>query len=552
MVDPAARDKTRAVAVSGTATSGASEAGRRPPDRQADGGAATGTAVAAAPGTAPASGGSAPGETGSAGDPPAGRAVTRPAELRLAAAPGQGGKAAGGPKRASLYNRGSALAWKQLRGQYTDFLPEHEAISGQRHSPVATLLVGIIAAFFLIFLLWAGFTEVEQSVQASGQVRPDGRVKVVNHAEGGRVAAIMVREGERVTEGQPLLRLNPELLKSEFDRVTGNWQEVAARTARLEAEALGEREIPFPREIVESRPDLVALQRSQYRSRLDARENRQSQAENSILQREAEISSTEQLLSSQREGLVILERQGTSLKELAGKGYFPWLRYQSVERDISDRKGEIARLQQSLAAGRAALDEARAQRELVDQDFTNSVYDELTAARSERESLAEQRAQLAARLRDLTLTAPSDGIVQDLNVINIGQSISPLEPLMTIVPVSGKLIIEAKVPNNDIGQIHVGQTARVKVRTYDFLKYGVLMGNIVRIDADATTDEKTGQVFYETEIRTDRDHLGLTAGEQPVTPGMLVDVEMQTGKKSILAYITDRILSTTDTAFTEN
>lgn len=536
MTDPAGTDSTRAVTVGGIPSGDKASDGT---NQRGD--TATGRQVAGTP---------------SAGGETPGRTLTRPVELRMAAAPGQDAgtdKAApGGPPRATLFDRGSAMAWKQLRGQYTDFLPEHEAISGRRHSPVATLLLIVIASFFLIFLLWAGLTEVQQSVQASGQVRPDGRVKVVNHAEGGRVADIMVREGERVTEGQPLLRLNPELLKSELDRVTGNWQEVAARTARLEAEALGEGTIPFPKEILASRPELVALQRSQYRSRLDARENRQSQAENAILQREAEISSTVQLLASQREGLVILENQGRSLKELAGKGYFPWLRYQSVERDISDRKGEIARLEQSLAAGRAALDEAHSQRELVDQDFTNTVYDELTAARSERESLSEQRAQLAARLRDLTLTAPAAGIVQDLNVVNIGQSISPLEPLMTIVPVSGKLIIQAKLPNDDIGQIHVGQPARVKVRTYDFLKYGVLHGKVVRIDADATTDEKSGQIFYETEIRTDRDYLGRTPGEQAVTPGMLVDVEMQTGKKTILAYITDRILSTTDTAFTEN
>ncbi|MFC3230894.1 HlyD family type I secretion periplasmic adaptor subunit [Marinibaculum pumilum] len=479
--------------------------------------------------------------------------MTRPAELRLAGTPGGSKKGAGAkPQRPTMMQRGSAMAWKQLRGQYTDFLPEHEAISGRRHSPVATLLVIVIAAFFLIFLIWSALTEVEQSVHAPGQVRPGGRVKVVNHAEGGRVAEIMVREGERVTEGQPLLRLNPELLQSELDRVTGAWQEVAARAARLEAEALGEPTIPFPKEILRDRPDLVALQRNQFQSRADALQNRRLQAENAILQRQAEIASTEQLLSSQRSGLKILQAQGTSLKELAGKGYFPWLRYQSIERDISDRQGEIARLMQSLNANRAALEETRAQLELVDQDFTNTVFDELTAARSERESLAEQRQQLAARLRDLTLTAPSAGIVQDLNVVNIGQSLSPLEPLMNIVPVSDRLIIEARVPNDDIGQIHVGQKARVKVRTYDFLKYGVLTGEVARIDADATTDQKTGQIYYETEVRTERDYLGAAEGQQPVTPGMLVDVELQTGEKSILAYLTDRILSTTDTAFTEN
>lgn len=114
-----------------------------------------------------------------------GRAIARPAELRLAPGPvagGSDGAAGAGPPRASLLDRGTAAAWKQVRGQYTDFLPEQEAISGRRHSPLATALLVVIAAFFLCFLLWASLAEVQQSVAAPGQVRPDGRVKVVNHA----------------------------------------------------------------------------------------------------------------------------------------------------------------------------------------------------------------------------------------------------------------------------------------------------------------------------------------------------------------------------------
>lgn len=355
-----------------------------------------------------------------------------------------------------------------------------------------------------------------------------------------------------MTAGEPLLLLDTELLQSEFQRVTGAWQQVAALAARLEAEALDLPRIEFPGDLEQLRPDLTQLQRSQFENRRQVLANRRHQAENAILQRQAEIASTEQFLSSQRSGLSILQDQAGSLRELAGKGYFPWLRYQSLERDISDRVGEIARLQQSLNAARAALEEVRAQRRLVDQDWTNSVYDEFTAARAERDSLAEQRAQLAARLRDLTVAATADGIVQDLRVVNIGQSISPLEPLMNIVPVSEQLIIEARVPNDDIGQVHLGQAARVKVRTYDFLTYGTLEGEVTRIAADASIDERTAQQFYVTQVRTTTDHLGPNPGQQQVVPGMLVDVELRTGKKSILAYLTDRILATADTAFTEN
>ena len=160
-------------------------------------------------------------------------------------------------------------------------------------------------------------------------------------------------------------------------------------------------------------------------------------------------------------------------------------------------------------------------------------------------------AQQSIRLRDTTLTAPIGGTVQGLAVRNVGQAIRPSDPLMQIVPDTEGLVIEAKVSSEDIGFVRVGQATIVKVRTYDYFQYGGLNGTVQRIAADAAEDRQTGTFSFVVTVRTDKTYLGAAPGELPVLPGMLVDVELKAGERSILSYLTDRVLATADGAFKE-
>jgi len=439
-----------------------------------------------------------------------------------------------------------------LRSRYTDFLPEREAISGRQHSPLATITVATVAAFVVLFLLWSGFSQVEQFAVAGGQVRPDGRVKVVNHPDGGRVADILVREGDIVKAGQTLFRLDPELLQTEVSKNTGQWQQFAADAARLEAEAARANSIAFPDVLRAERPDLIANQTRLFEARRDALAGRRDGANRQIEQRTADVNSLTQQIANKQSGFAILAQQERSLHELADKGYFPWLRYQSVLRELNDAKGEVSRLESSLISARAALAEARARRKQIDDDWSTQLYGDLAKSRTDRDQAAGVLMQASTRLRNLVILAPDDGIAQGLTVNNIGQAIKPLEPLINIVPISDSLVIEAKVANQDIGFISVGQPARVKVLTYDFSKYGTLEGVVEQISPDGFTDPQSGQVFYKVMVRTDRAWLGPGKGERPVTPGMQVDVDMITGHRSILSYLTDRMFAITSNALREH
>ena len=140
--------------------------------------------------------------------------------------------------------------------------------------------------------------------------------------------------------------------------------------------------------------------------------------------------------------------------------------------------------------------------------------------------------------------------MQDLAVASPGQAVRANDEILKIVPSAGGLIIEAHVANADIGQIRLGQKARVKLIAYDHIRYGALDGTVERISADATPDER-GRLFYKVEIRTQRDHLGAEPGALPLSPGMAAEIDLRIGERSILSYLTDRVLAVADAAFRE-
>ena len=437
------------------------------------------------------------------------------------------------------------------RDEFAQFLPDVEAVTEQRHSPVASLLIVAVAGFVLAALVWAHFARVEQVAVAGGVVRPQGQIKTINHPEGGRVAEVLVAEGAVVEAGQPLIRLDGELMNEKAAQQNQEWQALAAEVARLEAEAEGVRVVALPDELAAGRPDLLAAHTRLLRARLEATEMRRATADRVVEQREGDAAALQESRKRLTGTLAILREQEAAVRELVAKGYYPKLRYLEIKREISEYRGQIAELDEQLAAAYSALEEAKNQRLGLDRETRAEVLDELQDRRRERDAVLSELQQSVARLRHLEIRAPVAGVVQDLVVTSPGQSVRPSEPIMNLVPSGEGLVVEARVSNADIGYIRLGQSATVKVVTYDFLRHGTLEGTVTQIAADATEDEETGELAFKVVLRTDRNHLGGPEARLPVQPGMLVTVDLHIGERSILSYLTDRILHTTTSAFRE-
>jgi HlyD family type I secretion membrane fusion protein len=412
------------------------------------------------------------------------------------------------------------------------------------------LLIVVVALTFCGLVAWSALTEVEQVVIAAGQVEPAGRVKVINHPDGGRIAGIDVVEGQQVAAGAPLVRFDGEEMQAKLVELTGRWQLKSLEAARLAAEVEGG-ELTVEPELAQARPDLVAEQQALLASRRDAHLSRSEALVQTIQRREQEVRSMVAEVQRLRASHALLKEQLDAVQGLADKGLYPRLRVIAIERQLSDLAGDIQKAGAGREAAEAALAEARSRHEALEREQRSTVLAELAAARSERDQLAEARRRQATTSRNLVVRAPVDGIVQDIAITGPGQSVGSNQPFMRLVPTGGGLVVEARVQNRDIGYVRVGQPVKVKVHAYDFLRYGALAGQIEQIDADAVVDPKTGVLTYGIMVRTASAELALEATKVQVVPGMAVDVDLLVGERTILSYLTDRIFRLRDAAFRE-
>jgi HlyD family type I secretion membrane fusion protein len=431
---------------------------------------------------------------------------------------------------------------------YAEFLPDAEGLVERRHSPAAGLLILALAAVFGGLIAWAGLTEVEQVVRAEGQVEPAGRVKVVNHPDGGRIAAIHVAEGDAVAAGAPLVTFDGELVQTERDELTGSWQVKAAEAARLRAEATGAEPV-FEPELLQERPALVRQQQALLETRRAAHASAIETLQQTVERRAGELASLGAELNRFRSSQGLVGKEVTAVRSLAEKGLYPRLRLVALERELNEVAGNTKKAEARLAAAEAALAEAESRQRGLEREHRAAVLAELAAAEAERDRLADARRRADALLRNMVVRAPVDGIVQELAVTTPGQSVGSNQPIMKLVPTGGGLVIEARVDNQDVGYVRVGQEATVKVRAFDFLRYGTLEGRVERIAADASVDPDSGTYPYRIVVRTDRAELGAGEHRLAVVPGMIVDVDLRGGERTILSYLTDRILRLREDAF---
>lgn len=429
-------------------------------------------------------------------------------------------------------------------------LPRCAGLADTRSRLGPRVLILLLSALLTAAALWAGWATVEQIVRAPGEVEPAARVQVVNHPRGGRVAELLVDAGDEVRRGQVLARLDPELDGSALAELEGRLAATRVEIARLTAE-LADRELRAAPDLVAERPDLVAQAAALAASRRDALDRQLTRLASTERRRELELTRHHAEIGRLETTLALLKEEAVAVDALARKGLTPRLQQVALQRRVADAEGELAVAERAAAAARAAIDEVAADRARLLAERESTLREQLAAARVARAELDQQVTRQRKLVGELELRAPVHGVVKDVEITNPGQSFAAHAPLLTVVPVGGPLLVEAEVPQRDIGRVHVGQAAVVKVMALDYLRFGRLDGEIVRIAADAATDERTGEVSYTVVVATDRASLERDGVSYPLVPGMLVDVELLVGERSILSFLTDRILMLGDQAFRE-
>ena len=357
-------------------------------------------------------------------------------------------------------------------------------------------LLWAIVIFFVAIVVWASQAEVDQITRAQGKVIPAGHVQVVQNLEGGIVAKIKVKDGDMVEAGEILIRLDDTQFASSLAEGRLHCMEHRAQAARLKAEAEQE---PFeaPEFVMERKPELVEQERQLYLKR------------------------KQQLDHKARS----LQKELDMLRPLVKTGAVSELEVLRVERQLQDIK----------------------------DGFCSGAREELNDILSEIGRLKETNKALEDRVKRTRVRSPVRGIVKEMMVKTEGGVIKPGVKLVEIVPLDDTLLIEAKVKPSDIGFLHIGQLAVVKFTAYDFSIYGGLNGKIEHIGADTITDSKDTRniSYYKIHVRTSKNFLGSDNEPLSLIPGMAANVDIKTGKKTVLQYLLKPVLKAKDRAFTE-
>jgi membrane fusion protein, adhesin transport system len=415
----------------------------------------------------------------------------------------------------------------------------------------SNLLLWTILGFFIAFILWASIVQIDRTVRAPGRIVPSARLQVVSNLEAGIIAAILVRPGDLVRQGQALVKLDPT--QSGADLGSSEVQVVAlqAKIARLEAEVAGREPLyPVPRDAAGA--DQVAVERALHQSRmsdLTALVSANSARESQSLAAVAEAQAAYRARISARDSAA---QQLSMMRPLVERGIEPQMTLVQLQNSASVAASEAAQAAAAVGRAQSGVAEARATLSQVRQNWRAQAGTELATAQAEMAARSRTVPALAARLVRSTVAAPVTGRVNRVLVTTVGSSIGPGQPIVEVVPSNDTPTVEALVAPKDIGFVRIGQKARINVTAYDSAIYGGMEGQVVTISPDATVEERTGESHYTVRIRADAKSLRDSSGK-PLTigPGMTAEVSLLGDKRSIMAYILTPIARLGETAFRE-
>lgn len=413
----------------------------------------------------------------------------------------------------------------------------------------ANFLLYLIAALFLIAIIWASFTKIDRTVRANGQVIPSAKLQVVSNLEGGVVEAINVKAGDKVQKGTALLRLSPTLSGAAFESSAAGVDALEVKANRLRGEVLGQ----APSLGSNENNDLqVQMEQSLYASRRAEFSSLIAAAEARVAQSVRQVSEAQASLAARRSALVAAERELEMIRPLAEKLIVPKIDLVRAENAASVARSEVDAAVSALSRAQSGVAEARASLAQQRSDWKSRAANELTQVQAE---LASQKSTLPA-LRDkvsrTVIRAPMSGIVNRVLVNTVGGSVAAGEPIVEIVPVESTLLIDAAVRPSDIANVRLGQKARIEITAYNSAIFGWMQGEVISISPDAIYNEALKESFYSVQVRTVGKPLTDSKGKRMrIGPGMVATVNLLGEKRSILSYLLTPISRLSETAFRE-
>src|ERR1700722_15196519 len=415
---------------------------------------------------------------------------------------------------------------------------ESAEASIRRHVIAGGVLIGVLA-----FGLggWASTAQISGALIAQGSLVVDSNVKKVQYPTGGVVGELLAHDGDHVKEGQILLRLDETVMRANLAIVTKGLNELYARKARLAAERDGFDSVPTPPELAQNADDPGAnealnSERKLFDLRRAARTGQKQQLQERITQLQQEITGIDAQLTAKDQELGLIAQELQGVRELWQKNLIQLNRLTSLQRDEAKIQGERGQLVAQSAEAKGKIAETQLQIIQVDQDLSSDVAKELRETESKIGEYVERKVTAEDQLKRTDIRAPQDGTVFQSTANTVGGVVTAGDPIMLIVPESDNLLVEVKVDPKDIDQVQLDQPVVLRFSSFNSRTTPEINGKIVRIAADTTIDQRTGQTYYLARISMTAEELK-RLGEVKLTPGMPVEAFIQTGERTMLSYL---------------
>jgi adhesin transport system membrane fusion protein len=404
--------------------------------------------------------------------------------------------------------------------------------------------IGIVAA---LFIAWAAIAQLDEVTRGDGKVIPSKQIQILQSIDGGLVSEILVREGDIVQANQLLVKIDETRFVSSVKENRVQYLGLVAKAARLKATSDGKPFIPPP-EVVKNEPQLAEQEQMLYEAKRSEMEAAISIARQQLIQRQQELGEAQARRAQAGQGYDLTSKELTVTKPLINSGAVSEVELLRLERDVSRYRGERDMASSQISRIQAAINEAQRKIEEVSLTFRNDAGRELSETVSKLNGLAEGSVALTDRVKQSSIRSPVKGTVKRLLVNTVGGVVQPGKDMIEIVPLEDALLLEAKVMPRDIAFLRPGQQAVVKFTAYDFSIYGGLDGTLEHIGADTVMDDK-GNAFYIVRVRTNK--AGFGDANLPIIPGMVAEVDILTGKKSVLSYLMKPVLRAKSVALSE-
>lgn len=408
--------------------------------------------------------------------------------------------------------------------------------------------VFLVSAAMAAFIGWSAVTEVNETAVTVGSVVPAGNVVPVQHLEGGIIQQTLVREGQVVEMGQPLVILTATDADADLQQMRARLIGLMLEEERLRA--LVDDRAP----VFDAVPDkFLALRNDQelvLASQIAARDGQKDVLATRIREVEAQLEIIVHDIRNARLIAGLLSDEMEIRADLTKKGLSPRITALATSIELADANGRLKRLENEKARLEESMRQAREQLSEFTARFRSDALVRAGAVASERAEIEEMVASLEDRVRRLTVTAPIRGIVQSLPAKSPGTVLPPGGLVGELVPVDEELVVENRISPRDVGFVSLGQPVKVKVHTYDFTRLGTVSGELIYVSATTMLDQND-EPYYQGKVKLAQNYVGTVASQNVLLPGMTVQADIATGRKTVLQYLLKPIYTTVDQAMTE-